>query len=402
MHPPKKFTWLGIDTKGFKVSGEIHASHKEAARSLLLQKKITPLKITREWQLPFFSKNRHIKDADITDFSMEFSTLIASGIPLLQALHILEDNTHKPSMKNMIGSMAKQVESGCLLSVALESYRTQFGVLFCSLIQAGEYAGMLDVVLHQLAQYREKMTALRKKIHKALVYPCIVFSVALSVTAAMLLCVLPQFAQLFQSVGAELPLLTQLLMQSAAQLHTYALPLLCIFFVSFFFLKMGIQRFATWRIFLDRFLLGLPLIGKMIQTAIFARCFRTLSSTLAAGIPLLDALRLTAEVSHNHPYTQAFSAISQHIKSGHTLQFSFQNTQRFSERVIQMIRIGEESGRVEEMLQKLSDYFEAQANHRVENLIQLLEPALMLFLCGMVGTLVIAMYLPIFRIGTAL
>jgi len=402
MRQSRKFIWRGINASGFKVTGEMIASSMQEARLKVIDQKITLLKITQPFQLQLFSAKNKIKDADITELSVEFSTLISAGIPLVSALHIMADSARKNVMKNLINEIRKQIESGHLLSEAIKSHERYFGSLFCNLVHAGEHSGMLDLILNHLAIYREKIAALKKKIKKALFYPAVVLVVALGVTCAMLVFVLPQFESLFQGVGAELPALTQMVIKSASVLRQQGYILFLMVVIGFFLIKIGIRRFKAWQIFFDRFWIKWPIIGKILSEAIFARCFRTLSTTLQAGLPLVDALQLTANVAGNSLYSQAFISVCQQVKSGQTLNVSFKNTRLFPERAIQMICIGEESGRLDYMLQKLSDYFEVQVDYKVENLSQLLEPALMVFLCLIVGTLVIAMYLPIFRLGAVL
>jgi type IV pilus assembly protein PilC len=402
MKQDKKFIWQGIDANGFKITGEIEADHIQAAKIKITSQKITLLKITRKFELGLWSSKNKIKDIDITEWSVEFYTLISSGVPLANALGIMADSARKSSMKNMTNAIKKQVESGCFLSESIRSHERYFGALFCNLIHAGEHAGMLDMVLKNLASYREKIAALKKKIKKALFYPCAVLVVALGVTCAMLIFVLPQFEQLFQGVGAELPLLTKIVIQTGDELRQHSGTIFMILTAAFFLVKSGVKRFKSWRDFFDRFWIKLPLIGNVLLEAIFARCFRTLSTTLRAGLPLVDALQLTANVTGNSFYTEAFKHICQQVKNGQTLNLCFKNTKLFPQRVIQMIAIGEESGRLDDMLQKLSNYFEEQVDYKVDGLSQLLEPALMVFLCVIVGTLVIAMYLPIFRLGSVL
>ncbi len=402
MKQDKKFIWQGIDTNGFKITGEISALHITAAKTQIAHQKITLLTITRKFELGLSATKNKIKELDITEWSVEFYTLISSGIPLANSLRIMADSTRKNSMRDMTNTIRKQVESGCLLSEAIRSYERYFGALFCNLIHAGEHSGMLDLVLKNLASYREKIVALKKKIKKALFYPCAVLIVALGVTCAMLIFVLPQFEQFFQGVGADLPLLTKIVIRAGDELREQGGIIFMLLLTGFCLIKAGIKRFKSWQDFFDRFWIKLPLIGNVLLEAIFARCFRTLSTTLRAGLPLLDALQLTANVTGNSLYTHAFTNICQQVKNGQALNLCFKNTKLFPERAIQMIAIGEESGRLDEMLQKLSNYFEEQVDYKVEGLSQLLEPALMVFLSFIVGTLVIAMYLPIFRLGSVL
>lgn len=398
----KNFIWHGIDAKGFRAKGELLAQNTQAAKATLSQQKITVLKLTRKLEIHWFSAKNNIKHTDITEFSIEFSTLISAGIPLSTALHIMTESTKKTVMKNMLTSIKKQIENGRLLSESLQSQGDHFDDFFCNLIHVGEYSGTLDRMLQHIATHREKIATLKKKIKKALFYPGVVLAVALIITCAMLIIVMPQFAHLFQSVGAELPVLTQRVIQSAEFMRQQGGLLCGVGIVGFFLLKMTVRHYQSCRYFLDRFWLKWPLIGNMLSDAIFARCLHTLATTLQAGLPVLEALQLTANMASNSLYTQGFHTVCQQIKNGQTLHKALQNTQLFPSRVIQMVSIGEESGRLDEMLQKLADFFAERLDDKVENLSQLLEPALMIFLCVLVGTLVVAMYLPIFRLSAVL
>lgn len=396
------FVWQGIDAKGFKIKGKQVADDLSHAKTLLEKRNITVLRITRKIDIQLISKNRAIKQQDISGFILEISTLISAGIPLVTALGILLDMTNKPAMKTLIQTLKQQVENGCLFSDALQSQAKHFDELSCHLVRAGEMSGTLDVILKHLAAYQEKIISLKQKIKKALFYPLIVLIAAFMVTSAMLVFVLPQFARLFQSVGAELPMFTRLVMHGADFLQAHGGMMLLVIILLIAAFKFTMQRSQKWRRVFERCLLHLPFIGKMLMEAIVARCFRTLSITLQAGLPLLDSLHLTAKVAINHVYQQAFVGIAQSVINGQSLQVSLKKTALFPPRVVQMLSIGEESGRLDYMLGKIADYFEGQVDYKVQNLSQLLEPALMIFLCVVVGGLVIAMYLPIFRLGSVI
>lgn len=399
MKKAKQFIWHGIDMRGFKVSGEITAPDAFSAKNQIANQKITPLKLTRKFDLPFFSGSK-IKEADITAMVVEFYTLMSAGIPLIQALRILISNTRKPAMKSMLCDITKQVENGSLLSTAIQSQERYLGSLFCQLIYVGEQSGMLDLILKQLVSYREKAASLKRKIKKACLYPALVLIVAFSVTCAMLLFVLPQFEQLFQSVGAELPWLTRVIIYVADLLRQYGGILFFMLLLLVWAMRFSVRRFIAFEMWMDRVCIRIPVMGRILQEAIFARCFRALSTTLSAGLPLIEALTLTANVAGNSVYKKAFLDICGQVKNGQVLNVCFQKEELFPNRVMQMITIGEESGRLDEMTQKLGDYFEEQVDYKVENLSQLLEPLLMLVLCFVVGVIVVAMYLPVFRLGS--
>ncbi len=396
----RQFSWSGIDVKGFKVSGKLLAVDWQDAKNILAKRHITVLHIGRCLDLLGWLQVGRIKPADITAFSIEIATLITSGIALTQALHILATNTTHPPMKLLIQRLNQHVEGGNFLSSALKIQAKYFDALFYNLVHAGECSGTLDVVLQHIALHREKMTLLQQKIRKALFYPGVVLVVALAVTGAMLVLVMPQFERLFQTMGAELPLFTRWVLNISAGLQRYigwGLSGIGVMVLSLRFMLRCFVKMQAWR---DRVLFKIPLLGKVLLEAIFARCFRTLAMTLRSGLPLLESLRLTADIAGNSVYKHAFMRVSQSIQQGQSVQHSLQKTALFPARVIQMLSIGEESGRLDEMLEKLAQYYETQVDNKVQSLSQLLEPALMLFLCVVVGGLVIAMYLPIFRLGS--
>lgn len=398
----KKFIWYGIDARGFKIKNIIFAQNIEEAKAALSGQKITLLKISRQLELSFFSSKNKIKQTDITELSVEFSTLISAGISLTAALQIMIDSARKKDMEHLLGGIKKQVENGQSLSEALKTQSHYFDNFFCNLVYAGEYSGTLEVILKHIADYREKMRILKNKIKKALFYPCIVLVVALSVTSLMLIFVIPQFAHLFESAGAQLPMLTIIVMRCADMFQDHGGTLFFMLTAAFVLLKIGVRRFTSWKRFSDRFWLKSPLLGKLLLEGILARFFYALATTLQAGLPLLDALQLTQDVVGNSVYIDGINNICRQIKNGQTLHMALKNTQIFPTRAIQMVCIGEESGHLEQMLKKLAVYFSDQVDDKVQNLTQLLEPALMIFLSVLVGTLVIAMYLPIFRLGSVL
>ncbi len=397
----KTFRWQGVDHKGLRAEGEHTAENIAKVRQALIQQHITPLRITQKIKLNFYGTNP-INFEDITDFTREIATLISSGISLAAALRVISDSAAKAGIRLMSKSLQKQVESGQLLSHALQLQTEYFDEIFCNLVQVGEHSGRLDNILSNITNYREKIISLRRKIKKALFYPMIVLLIALMVTAGLMVFVIPEFEKLFQGLGAQLPLFTRLVMHVADQFRKQgwigALIILCVYLL----LKVFIKKSTRLKNLFDHLYLRIPLVGVSLRNAIFARCFSTLATALQAGVPLLEAVDLAASVSGNYIYKQAFTQLSHYIKSGHTIHIAMSKIGLFPPRAIQMITIGEESGHLEGMLQKLSDYFEKQVDYLVHNLSQLLEPAIMVFLCILIGSLVIAMYLPIFRLGSVI
>jgi len=396
----KNFSWRGIDDKGFKTKGELSAKNRLEANAILSGQKVTVLKMTRQFKLSFLTSDNKITENDITDLTIEFSSLISSGIPLLNALQVLKKSTQKRAVKNLIQHISRQIENGGTLSDAMRSLPYYFDALFVSLIYAGEQSGTLDITLNDMAVYREKINALKRKIKKALFYPAVVLAAAFCITCAMLIFVIPQFERLFQSVGADLPLLTKWVIAMADFMHSN-FAFLCISPpLLIYTAKLGLHYFKSWRYFIDRYALKLPLFGEILSAAIFARCFRTIATLLSAGLPLLETLHITANVANNHLYAEGFMSVYTQIKSGQPFSAALEATRLFPPRITQMVSIGEESGQLDTLLKKVSDYFENQANDKVHYLSQLLEPFLMVVLCVLVGILVIAMYLPIFKLGS--
>ena len=397
----KVFRWHGIDHKGLRAQGECAADSVAKVTQMLSQQHITPLHITRKMQLRMPGKNS-LSFEDITDFSRETAALLASGISLGAALAMISDSAARVGMRTVTRSLQKQVESGQLLSQALQSQPEYFDPVFCNLVYVGEQAGRLDSILNEITVYREKIISLQRKIKKALFYPVIVLLIALVVTGGLILFVIPQFEKLFQGLGAQLPFFTRLIMRIADQLRNDWWVIATMVAGIYLLLKMSVKKSARIRAWVDRLVLGIPLVGNTISNAIFARCFSTLATALQAGLPLLEAVDMTAKIAGNSLYKSAFIELSQSIKAGQAINVSMKKISIFPPRVIQMTAIGEESGQLEKMLRKLSDHFEKQADYTVHNLSQLLEPVIMIFLCVVIGSLVIAMYLPIFLLGSVI
>ncbi|HVV69202.1 MAG TPA: type II secretion system F family protein [Patescibacteria group bacterium] len=397
----KVFRWKGIDHKGMRVEGEFLADSVIKVRQKLGQQHITPLRITRKFQFPL-SKKRSINFEDITDFSREIATLLASGISLNAALTVISDSAANANMRTITKALQKHVESGQLFSQALQSQPKYFDPIFCNLIYVGEQSGRLDSILNEIANHREKIISLKHKIKKALFYPMIVLSIALVITVGLIILVIPQFEKLFQGLGAQLPVFTRLIMGLADRIRHDGWLFLIIMIVVYLLLKMAIKKSTRVNALIEKLGLSIPLVGSTISNAIFARCFSTLATSLRAGLPLLEAMDMTAKVTGNIFYKHAFMELSQCIKAGQAINDAMKKIPIFPSRVIQMTAIGEESGHLEKMFAKLSEHFEKQVDYTVHNLSQLLEPIVMMFLCVVIGSLVIAMYLPIFLLGSVI
>lgn len=397
----KLFRWQAIDLQGFKKRGQITAINRQAALHQLQQQQLTVLTLTAALNFKDLFSEVKLKHSDITQFSIELASLIHAGISLSAALQILINSSAKPATKRLITNIKQQIDAGYPLSEALTKHPKYFDALFCNLIMVGEQSGTLDVVLKKLAVHLEKMDHLRERVKKALYYPCLILLVASGVVAAMLLWIMPQFQQLFSSVGAELPAFTRWVMRASDAMRDYGLWLLiCVVLVGAIFYTAA-KRSMRVKEYLQTICLKIPVIHTSWYDSLMARCLSVFAMTLQAGLPLLDALQLVIKVTNCIPYIKAFEHISNDVRNGHRLHLAFANTKRFSPRTLALIDVGEESGQLQQMLQNLADYFAERTEQRVKTLLQLLEPAIMVFLSVVVGGLVIAMYLPIFRLGYA-
>ncbi len=398
----KRFLWQGIDDQGFKIGGECVASNSKAVSADLHQKNILPLTIRRKRQSLQLRPVKKIKPMHITQFSRELATLIAAGIPLAMCLGIIAENTaHKP-LQQLFLDLQKNIHNGRLLSDALKSYPEYFDPIMSNLVSIGEQSGLLELLLLQIAEHREKMANLKQKIKKAFYYPCIVLITAMFVTLGLLIWVIPEFSQLFASMGAELPSFTRSIIAITYYLDRYGGYGLLSLIIIGIAIKVSHSRFLYMQYLLAYSLLNIPIFGSIYQASIFARCFNTLAITLQAGLPLLNALELTAKISGNPIYENIWHNIANKICQGASLQKTLLVYTQFPARVKQMIAIGEESGQLEALLGKLSEYYAATVDHFVSHLNQFLEPAIMIFLAVVIGGLVIAVYLPIFQLGSVI
>ncbi|MDF3054271.1 MAG: type secretion system family protein [Gammaproteobacteria bacterium] len=396
------FRWQGVDKNGMKIQGENEALDKQSAIVTLKQTGITVLGIKKKNISTSFRLNKKIRTQDISAFTKELSNLISANIPLTSALAITEKNAYKSLLKNVIHKIRKQVDAGKSLSDTFRSCSPYFDDIFCSLIEAGEHSGTLAMMLKNITQHQEKSIKLKRIIKKALLYPITVLTISLTVTIGLLIFIVPQFAELFQNVGAELPILTQIIMSVSNTMYVNLNLISIIMFFSLIIVKILLLRSEKCASFLDILYLNVPIFGNILKQSILARSFHTLSILLHTGVSLTQALSLTAKISNNRIYEKAFTDIYKKVMAGHAIYASAKDTQRFPETAIQMIAIGEHSGTLDDMLKKLGEYFEERVDDIVYNLGQLLEPAIMIFLCLVVGTVVIAMYLPIFNIGTVI
>lgn len=395
------FHYEGINRSGQKMIGDIQAKSLAIAKADLRKQGIVTNKVVKK-RKPFFDrKNKKITPGDITVFSRQLATMIESGIPLVQSFDIVAKGQSNKRLKDLIETIKSDIETGLTLSESLIKHPAYFNELFCNLVDAGEKSGSLEIMLDKVATYKEKIETIKKKIKKALTYPIAVLVVALIVTAGLLIFVVPQFESLFKGFGADLPALTQAVVNMSKFFQSYwyfIFGSLGAALYAFIYAKNHSPNFAQN---LDRVMLKFPVIGPILEKAAIARFTRTLSITFAAGLPLVEALKSVAGATGNIIYANATEKIKDEVSTGQQMNIAMENTHLFPNMVIQMVAIGEESGALEKMLSKVADFYEEDVDNAVDALSSLLEPIIMSILGILVGGLVIAMYLPIFKLGSA-
>jgi len=395
------FIWEGTDRKGNKVKGKSMASTEAAVRADLRRQGVVPTRI-RKQRGKAFGGGSKITTADIAIFSRQLATMLTAGIPLVQAFEIVGAGHENASMQKLILSVKADVEGGSALAEALAKQPLYFDDLFVNLVEAGEQAGALETLLDKIATYKEKTEAIKKKIKKALTYPAAVMVVAFVVTTILLIFVIPAFEDLFKGFGADLPTFTRMVIDLSVFVRSNGAVLatgIGVGFGVFFYFK---KRSRAMRHFLDRMTLKFPIIGPIMQKAAIARYARTLSTMFAAGVPLVEALESVAGATGNIVYELGVLEMRDEVATGQRLQQAMENTDLFPNMVIQMIAVGEESGSLDDMSAKVADFYEEDVDNAVDNLSSLLEPLIMAILGVLVGGLVVAMYLPIFKMGAVI
>ncbi|MCF6353632.1 MAG: type II secretion system F family protein [Candidatus Polarisedimenticolaceae bacterium] len=393
------FAWEGADKRGNRVKGETRAASMALVRAELRRQGIAPTKVKKKAAPLFSARKKPITAADISIFSRQLSTMMSAGVPLVQSFDIVGRGHNNPSMQDLLLSIKADIEGGTALAPALAKHPLQFDDLFCNLVQAGEQAGVLEVLLDKIATYKEKTEAIKGKIKKALFYPTAVMVVAFIVTTILLIFVVPQFESLFSGFGADLPAFTRMVVNLSEFVQEYWLIILLALGGTGFFLGNLYKRSRKFRHFLDKVLLKAPVFGVIIHKAAIARFARTTSTMFAAGVPLVEALESVAGATGNIVYGEAVLRMREDVATGQTMQLAMKQQNLFPHMVIQMVAIGEESGSVDDMLAKVADFYEEEVDNAVDALSSLLEPLIMAVLGVLVGGLVIAMYLPIFQMG---
>src|SRR5689334_13869493 len=390
------FLWEGKDRHGKVVKGEMRAAGDHMVNATLRRQGIVVTKIKRQRT----GSGGKVREKDVTLFTRQMATMMKAGVPLLQAFDIVGKGHANPAVARLLMDIKNEVETGNSLTSAFRKYPLHFDQLFCNLVQAGEQAGILDSLLDRLATYKEKILAIKSKIKSALFYPVAIIIVAFVITAVIMIFVIPAFKSVFASFGADLPAPTLFIMTISE------------YFVSYWYIIFGTiggggyAFFYIWKrstkvqIFMDRALLRVPVFGDLVRKSAIARWTRTLSTMFAAGVPLVEALESVAGAAGNYEYYTATKKIQGEVATGSSLTSSMQGTDVFPSMVIQMVMIGEEAGSLDAMLSKVADFFEAEVDDAVEALSSLMEPIIMVILGTLIGGMVVAMYLPIFKLGS--
>jgi type IV pilus assembly protein PilC len=391
------FTWVGKDKGNKTVRGEMKATGEAQVNATLRRQGIKVDEIKKQR----LGRGGSISDKDITLFTRQLATMMKSGVPLLQSFDIVGKGHSNAAVARLLLEIKTEVETGASLKQAFEKHPLYFDALFCNLVGAGEAAGILDSLLDRLATYKEKILAIKSKIKSALFYPCAIIVVAFVITAIIMIFVIPAFKQIFQGFGADLPTPTLIVMQISEFFVEYWYAIFGIIGGSFYGFFWTWKRSVKMQIFMDRVMLRVPVFGNLIRISCIARWCRTLSTMFAAGVPLVEALESVAGASGNYEYYVATKKIQSEVSTGSSLTSSMQGTDVFPSMVIQMVQIGEEAGSLDAMLSKVADFFEAEVDDAVEALSSLMEPMIMVVLGTLIGGLVVAMYLPIFKLGAA-
>lgn len=398
----KTFTWEGTDRRGIKMKGEEAAQSQTVLMISLRNRGISNAKV-REASKPLFgAAGKKITAQEIAIFARQLATMMQSGIPMVQAFGIVSGGQKNIRMKNLLESIGADVAGGSALSEALGKHPQYFDKLFQNLVYAGENAGVLDTVLDTLATYKENIETLKGKIKKALFYPAAVIAVAIIVSAILLIFVVPQFKTLFEGFGAELPAFTQLIVKLSEFAVAWWWVMALGAFAMVFFISTAYKRSRGFVEFVDKMMLKIPVIGLILHNSAIARFARTLAVTFRAGVPLVEALTTVAGATGNIVYEKAVMRIKDDVASGYPVNVAMKQVNLFPHMVVSMTAIGEEAGALDTMLNKVAEFYEQEVNNAVDTLSSLIEPMIMVIIGGMVGAMVIGMYLPIFKLAAAI
>jgi len=392
------FVYKGVDKKGAKVQGEISGVSTALVRSQLRKQGITARNV-RKKSKPLFSSGKPITPMDISIFTRQMATMMKAGVPLVQSFEIVAEGVDNPNMRDLIMGIHGEVASGTSFALALSSKPKYFDELFCNLVESGEQSGALETMLDRVATYKEKSEALKAKIKKAMNYPIAVLCISLVVTGILLIKVVPQFAETFSSFGAELPAFTLFYLSLSDFVIEWWLIIIAGIGISVASFKEAVKRSPAFADQMDAVVLKLPVVGDIIYHSVLARFSRTLATTFSAGVPLIDALDSVAGAAGNAIYKKAILSVRDEVATGIALNVSLRRTGVFPSMLLQMTAIGEESGALDEMLDKVAGFYEDAVDNMVDGMTALLEPIIMSVLGVVIGSLMIAMYLPIFQLG---
>lgn len=393
------YGYKGVDKRGAKVQGEINSSSPALAKAQLMKQGISASSVSKKTKPLFGGGGKAIKPMDIAVFARQMATMMKAGVPLVQAFDIVSDGLDNPNLRKLVLSIRDSVASGGGFAPSLRQHPKYFDDLFCNLVDAGEQAGALETMLDRIATYKEKTEKLKAKIKKALSYPIAVVVVAIIVTGILLIKVVPQFAETFSSFGANLPAFTLFVLNLSELAQSYWLHFLVGVGAAVFLFKEAARRSTAFAYLIDRYILKIPIVGQIIYLSVMARFARTLSTTFAAGVPLIEALTSVAGAAGNRIYSDAILQVREDVSTGIQLNTALKARGIFPTLLIQMTSIGEESGALDAMLDKVATYYEEAVDNTVDSLTSLLEPFIMSVLGVLVGGLMIAMYMPIFQLG---
>ncbi|KMT66127.1 type II secretion system F family protein [Catenovulum maritimum] len=393
------FTWKGVNRKGSKISGEISANTAALARQQLKSQGINPTSLKKKPKPLFGSAGKRIQNKDIAVATRQLATMLGAGVPLVQSVELIAKGNENPRMRLLLSEIGNGIQSGAPLNEVLRQHPEHFDDLYCDLVMAGEQSGALEGIYDRIATYKEKSEALKSKIKKAMTYPIAVLAIAGIVTVILLIFVVPQFEEIFSSFGAELPAFTRMIIAMSEGLQAHGPKIAAVGAVAVALFVKAHKKSKKLRDQVDAYLLKLPVFGLILNKAALARFSRTLATTFSAGVPLIEALDSAAGASGNAVYRKAIFNIKAEVSSGMQMNVAMRNTKLFPDMVTQMVQIGEESGAIDDMLNKVASVYEQEVDDAVDGLSALIEPMIMAVLGVVIGGLIIGMYLPIFQMG---
>lgn len=394
-----EFQWEGVNQKRVASAGEIEAPTLAQARAMLRQRGLRITKIKRKAK-PLFSSTKPVKPVDISFASRQMATMIGAGIPIAQTLRAIGKGHESASMEKLMLDLGRDVESGTSLSISLSKHPKHFNRLFTSLVEAGEESGKLDIMLDRVATYNEKLEAIKSKVKSAMMYPAIVLFVSVLVTMLLLLFVIPQFEALFKSFGADLPTLTRIIVDASRWMQEYWWIFMLVVIGAIAGFATAYRRSDKLKYTMDRIFIRLPIFGVIFRKSALARFSRTLGIIFGAGVPLVEGMNTVGAATGNRVYQKAVNEVKNDISTGRSLEGSMSATGMFPNMMLQMVASGEESGELEVMLDKVAEFYEREVDDTVDAMSSIIEPVMIVFLGGIIGTMVLAMYLPIFKMAS--